>query len=106
MVSQYHNMLVHHPASGLQPWLRHIPTQRPLNGLLGTRHLFETTARRLVTEDNDKDSSAPGHRVKFVYGVTVEGLLFDSQDEGRQGAAASDAGAASGRPHDARVTGV
>lgn len=57
------------------------------------RHLFETTARRLLADNP---------RVEFVYGVTVTGLLFDgdgtqaAEAEAEAAAAAADRAAASG----------
>lgn len=56
------------------------------------RHLFETTARKLVSENP---------RVEFSYGTTVTGLLFEGNDKGDNGcqgdsAAAAAAGAGRG----------
>jgi len=73
--------VLHHPATGLQPWLRGIPTKHPIMAASATRHLFETTARRLVSDNP---------RVTFMYAAAVTGLLFEEQGRDAAAAAAAD----------------
>lgn len=59
---------MHHPASGIQAWLRHNPVKENITVAICTRHMFETTARKLLGKNP---------RVQFVYGLDVTGLLFE-----------------------------
>lgn len=66
--------------------------------LCAFRHLFETTARQLLSDNP---------RVQFVYGATVSGLLFegDSCEQGATVVAAAAAGAGCGSKQGLAVTG-
>jgi hypothetical protein len=77
------HILAHHPASGLGPWLRRGPIKGtdPLPFAMCTRHMFETTAYKLVDENP---------RVQFRYGATVTGLLFGGASCADGAAACSD----------------
>jgi hypothetical protein len=79
IVDHYKSALIHHPKIGLKPLLRHIPAKEPNTGALCTRHLFESTARKLVADNP---------RVQFLYGASVTGLVFE--EEGADKAAAAD----------------
>jgi hypothetical protein len=83
IVDHYKSALIHHPKMGLKPLLRHIPAKEPNTGALCTRHLFESTARKLVADNP---------RVQFMYGASVTGLVFG--EEGADKAAAADDDAA------------
>lgn len=63
--------IFHHPASGQQPWLRGMPAQA-IPAVFCSRHVFETTARQLLADNP---------RVRFVYGASVSGLVFEEQQE-------------------------
>jgi hypothetical protein len=68
LTTQYPSIVMHHPASGIQPWLRHNPVKENITVAICTRHMFETTARKLL---------GGNPRVQFVYGLGVTGLLFE-----------------------------
>lgn len=84
IIDMLQHVLAHHPVSGPGPWLRHTPPQaaaaEPIYTALGTRHLFETTARNLLSDNP---------RVEFLYGTSVAGLLFEDDDSCAPGAAAA-----------------
>jgi len=71
LVNAVDEIVVHHPATGMQPWLRGIPTKQPIMAAIATRHLFETTARKVVSDNP---------RVTFMYAAAVTGLLFEEQE--------------------------
>jgi len=79
LVNAVNEAVVHHPATGMQPWLRGIPTKQPIMAATATRHLFESTARKLVSDNP---------QVTFMYAATVTGLLFEQQAFLETGAAA------------------
>jgi hypothetical protein len=77
MTTQHQSVIFHHPSTGLQPWLRNIPLQKgEIPVAFCTRHLFETSARKLVMEIL---------KVEFKYGVVVAGLQFEGQESGGGG---------------------
>lgn len=81
MTNNHPNVVFHHPASGIQPWLRHVKVKEDIPVAICTRHMFETTARKLLNEN----SRAPA--VQFVYGLGVTGLRFEGgggAEAGRQ----------------------
>lgn len=84
LVDHYDSSIIHHPRIGLKPLLRHIQAKEPNTGALCTRHLFESTARKLASDNP---------RVQFVYGASVAGLVFGEEGEGAGGDAAADGGA-------------
>lgn len=67
VVNQFESYILCHPATGLQPWLHTADIKQPIPVAIATRHLFESTARGLLSEDP---------RVEFKYGKVVTGLLF------------------------------
>lgn len=78
LVNATEEAVVHHPATGMQPWLRGFPTKQPIMAATATRHLFESTARSLVSDNP---------RVTFMYAAAVTGLLFGEQECGAAAAA-------------------
>ncbi len=83
IIDMLQNILGHHPASGLGPWMRRGKDNvtPPILMALCTRHLFETTARKLLAENP---------RVQFRYGAPVTGLLFGADSCNAGAAAAAD----------------
>src|SRR5690348_12741906 len=83
IINMLQSRLAHHPASGLGPWLRPGPGEDapPIHMALCTRHLFETTAYKLVSDNP---------RVKMRCGTPVTGLLFGEQSRNPGAAAAAD----------------
>jgi hypothetical protein len=83
IVDMLQHCLGHHPASGIGPWLRHGPINgnNPIYMALCTRHLFETTASKLVADNP---------RVRFQFGASVTGLLFGEASCVHSAAAAAD----------------
>jgi hypothetical protein len=83
IIDMLQHIVAHHPASGLGPWLRRGPMKGtdPIPFVRCTRHMFETTAYKLVTSNP---------RVQFRYGATVTGLLFGEADCANGAAAAAD----------------
>jgi hypothetical protein len=82
IVDMVKSSLFHH-SSGLRPWLRPVKGTGPIYMAQCTRHLFETTARKLVADNP---------RVQFRHGASVTGLLF-GEASCVQGAAAAAAAA-------------
>jgi hypothetical protein len=74
MTTNHKGIIFHHPATGSKPWLRNIPLcNGELPAAFCTRHLFETSTRKLVMENP---------KVDFKYGVTVAGLQIKEQESG------------------------
>lgn len=85
IVNHHASAIVHHPASGVQPWLHHQTAgTEPVHVAMCTRHLFETTVRQLVS-DNPK--------ISISTGASVAGLVFEGDagggGDGTAGAAAA-----------------
>lgn len=72
LTNHYPCAIMHHPASGIKPWLRNPALKKEnIPVAICTRHVFETTARQLVAENP---------KVQFVYGQGVTGLLMSERE--------------------------
>jgi hypothetical protein len=89
MLQLYHHARLVHPQYGC--WMPHNKSAAPVSTAFCTRHVFESTARHLVAENE---------RVEFVYGAKAVGLQFEEA----AAAAAADAGGPSSQQQKA-VTG-
>lgn len=81
MVPQYESYLVCHPISGYVPWLRNTAPKEQAYSVSCTRHLLETTTRKLLADNP---------RVEFMYGASVAGLVFEGEGVGGHVAASAD----------------
>lgn len=81
VVPLYGSYLFCHPISGYLPWLRNTTPKEQAYSAICTRHLLETTTRKLLADNP---------RVEFMYGASVTGLVFEGEEVGGVVAASAD----------------
>lgn len=80
-VSTPGSLLTFHPRTGLLPWRHNPDPMAKTRVLFATRHLVESTTRRLLADNP---------RVQMMYEAAVTGLVFGSQQEEGGGGGGSD----------------